>query len=102
MRWHMSESARNPLDVAGQIAIIGASEDLVTDADRERAREFGSLLARRRLTCVLGGDDGVMGEAARAARRGGGTVLAVLPRGKALSDPSLFDAIVDTGLGWVQ
>jgi tetratricopeptide (TPR) repeat protein len=28
--------------------------------------------------------------------------LAILPRDKHLHDPSIFDAVVDTGLGWVQ
>jgi uncharacterized protein (TIGR00725 family) len=98
----MPESARSARDIASQVAILGASADIATAADLKLAAEAGQAIAERGLTCVVAGDDGVMGEAARAVRAAGGQVVAILPREKRLSDPSLFTAVVDTGLGWVQ
>lgn len=98
----MSEPTRAARDVANQIAVLGASHDLATDEELSLAASAGQRIAEHDLTCVVAGDDGVMGAAARAARASGGRVLAILPRHKQLQDPSLFDAVVDTGLGWVQ
>ncbi len=47
---------------------------------REAASRFGSLVAARGYSLVFGGGNlGLMGEAARAVRDGGGKVLGVLP-----------------------
>jgi uncharacterized protein (TIGR00725 family) len=88
--------------VATQVAVLGASADLATSKELALAGEVGRRIAERALTCVVAGDDGVMGAAARGAREAGGRVVAILPRDKPLHDPSIFDAVVDTGLGWVQ
>jgi uncharacterized protein (TIGR00725 family) len=99
-RFPVSISALTPR--ARQLAIIGSSSDLAIPAEIELAVNLGEAAARRGLVCVVGGDDGVMGAAARAAKKAGGTVLAVLPRQKTLVAAEVFDAVVDTGLGWVQ
>jgi uncharacterized protein (TIGR00725 family) len=84
------------------LAILGSAGDLATSKQISLAADLGREAALRGLTCVVGGDDGVMGAAARAAKEAGGTTVAVLPREKTLRTPELFDATVDTGLGWVQ
>lgn len=91
-----------PDPVPLQIAIIGASGDIATPEELNLAGHCGRDLAARGCVVLTAGDDGVMGAAARAVAAAGGTVVAVLPRDKRLSDPALFCAVVDTGLSWVQ
>jgi uncharacterized protein (TIGR00725 family) len=85
-----------------QLAVLGSAGDLATQAQTKLAAELGRAVAHRGLTCVVAGDDGVMGAAASAAKNAGGTTLAILAREKRLHKPEMFDGIVDTGLGWVQ
>lgn len=87
---------------ARQIAVLGSSEDIATESEIVLAEQCGIELARRGITLVVGGSDGVMEAAARAVKAKGGVALAVLPREKELANSWLFDCVVDTGLTWVQ
>lgn len=85
-----------------QVAIFGASADIATKEELCLAEKCGIALANYGFSLLVGGDDGVMGTAAQAAKNCGGTVIAILPRDKEVSRQDLFDAVIDTGLGWVQ
>jgi hypothetical protein len=81
---------------------LGSSGDIATDDDLDLARALGAEMASRYIVCVVGGDDGVMGAAARAAKENGGTTVAVTARDKQIRDGSIFDACVNTGMSWCQ
>lgn len=85
-----------------QIAIFGASNDIASDEEIYLAKQSGELLAKCGFSLLVGGDDGVMGAAAHAAKNCGGTVIAVVAREKEIRKHELFDVIINTGLGWVQ
>lgn len=85
-----------------QVALFGASADIATEVDLRLADQCGAELAKLGVSLLVGGDDGVMGAAAQSAKRHGGTVVAVVSRQKELKSYHLFDAVIDTGLGWVQ
>lgn len=94
--------SRSPRDISNQVAVLGASADIASEEEIRLAGELGRTIALRGLTCVVGGDDGVMGAAARAARAAGGDVIAILARDKKMADPTIFTAVIDTGLSWGQ
>ncbi|MEU4477787.1 hypothetical protein AB0F68_06930 [Micromonospora sp. NPDC023966] len=87
---------------ARQIAVLGSAGDLATATELDHAAAVGRELALRGITCLVGGDDGVMGAAAQAVKDAGGKTVALLPRGGSLGTPSRFDVVIDTGLSWVQ
>lgn len=89
---------RGPL----QIAIFGSSQDIATDDELQLARLSGLEFAKRGVSLITGGDDGVMGVAARTAKENGGVTIAVIARDKVIESTEIFDAIINTGLGWVQ
>jgi len=81
-----------------QLAILGSSGDIATAEESQLASELGSLAAQSGYTCLVGGDDGIMGAAARAAFKESGQVVAVLASGKSLGSAREFAAVIKTGL----
>lgn len=62
------------------ICVFCASSDDIPARYREIARELGGELARRGIRLVYGGgNNGLMGELARAVRADGGTITGVIP-----------------------
>ena len=60
-----------------RVSVIGGGR--VTEAEYERAREVGRLLAERGHAVVCGGRTGVMEAACRGAREAGGETIGILP-----------------------
>lgn len=98
----MASEATQRVPLPPQVAVLGSSGDIATDGELALAAAVGRELALRKIVCVTGGDDGVMGEAARAAKAQGGTTVAIVARDKTIANGSTFDACVNTGLAWVQ
>lgn len=82
------------------IAVIGGEE---ADGDSLRlAYETGREVARHGHTLLTGGRGGVMREACRGAKEGGGLTVAVLP-GDDLSDANEFiDVPILSGIGFAR
>jgi hypothetical protein len=79
-----------------RVSVIGGST--VTDAEYDRAREVGRLLAERGVTVVCGGRGGVMRAACEGAREAGGHTVGILPGGRSGANEYVETAIA-TGLG---
>lgn len=63
------------------ICVYASSSNAVAPAYRAAAEALGREIAARGLTLVYGGGDlGLMGGAARAARAGGGHVIGIIPQ----------------------
>ena len=63
------------------ICVFCSSSDGVDKAYFKAAAELGGEIARRGFTLVYGGSDiGLMGELARAAHKGGGKVVGIIPK----------------------
>ena len=79
------------------IAVVGPGD---ADADvLAAAEQVGRLLAEAGHQVVTGGLGGVMAAAARGARAGGGTAVALLPGDDPSSANPDSDVVVATGLG---
>lgn len=82
------------------VCVFCGSRNGVSPAYAEQAQQFGHEIAARNLRMVYGGGGiGLMGIAARAARRGGAEVLGIIP-GFLANDEVAFDdctlEVVDT------
>ena len=78
------------------IAVIGGSRP--TEEEREAAHRIGAMIARRGAVLICGGLGGVMEEAARGAKEGGGLTIGILP-GLRKSDANPFiDVPIVTGM----
>jgi uncharacterized protein (TIGR00725 family) len=81
-----------------RVAVIGGSRP--PERARAQAYEVGRELASAGAVLVCGGLGGVMEEAARGAREGGGLTVGILP-GSSPSDANAFiDLPIATGLGF--
>jgi len=81
-----------------QLAILGASGDIASEEELQLASELGSVAAQNGYTCLVGGDDGIMGAAGRAAFNESGKVVVILPAGKRLETNMECTAVINTGL----
>jgi len=82
------------------IAVIGGSE--ANTAELQLAYDAGFEIAHRGHTLICGGAGGVMREACRGAREGGGKSIGILP-GKDRADANEFvDFPIVTGLGFAR
>lgn len=82
------------------IAVIGGEE--CTEREGAIAYAAGREIARRGHTLLCGGRGGVMREACRGARDGGGLTVGILP-GEDTSDMNEFvDIPIVTGLGFAR
>ena len=66
------------------------------------AFEVGRLVARSGAVLVCGGLGGVMEEAARGAKEGGGTTIGILPGNRTADANPYIDIPVATGLGYTR
>ena len=82
------------------ISVIGGSD---CSEDEERlAEEVGQELARRGVTLICGGLDGVMEAACRGAASQGGTTIGILP-GNSRDDANAYVKIpIVTGMGYTR
>jgi uncharacterized protein (TIGR00725 family) len=80
------------------VSVIGPGRD-ASEADRDLAREVGSLLARRGAVVVTGGLLGVMAAAAEGASTAGGLSLGLLPGSDRSKANEHLTLAVPTGLG---
>lgn len=80
------------------IAVIGAGGTITAEV-RALAERVGELLAGRACAVVTGGLGGVMEAASAGARRGGGTVVGILPGASAAAANPHVEVAVATGLG---
>lgn len=82
-----------------QIAILGSAGDIASVAETALAAELAAILVKGGATVLVGGDDGVMGAAAEAAKLAGGTVTCVLAAQKTLTHrAAAFDTVIRTYL----
>ena len=87
------------------VGVVGGGA--ADEATRELARQAGRLLAAGGALLLCGGRGGVMEEAARGAREGGGRTIGVLPYAPSEGEANPFvDCVLFTGLGdgrnWVN
>lgn len=63
------------------ICVYGASSDLIDNSFIEAGEQLGEIIAQRNHTLIFGGgDNGMMGAAARGAFRKGGYIIAITPK----------------------
>ncbi|MDX2167346.1 MAG: TIGR00725 family protein [Deltaproteobacteria bacterium] len=82
---------------APQAVLIGDSQ--APAATLRRAAAVGTLLARLGITLVTGGMGGVMEAASRAARRGGGLVVGIVPSADLAAANPWCSVVIPTGMG---
>ena len=80
------------------IAVVGPGDDVGADV-LAAAEQVGRLLAEAGHQVVTGGLGGVMAAAARGARAGGGSAVALLPGDDPAAANRDSDVVVATGLG---
>jgi hypothetical protein len=83
--------------MAIQIAVVGGSEPLATEADA--AEVVGATLGSAGATVVCGGLGGVMAAACRGARSAGGLTVGFLPGTDRSAANPWVDVIIPTGMG---
>ncbi|MCK6577636.1 MAG: TIGR00730 family Rossman fold protein [Anaerolineae bacterium] len=67
--------------VSKRICVYCSASRNLSPAYHEVAAQLGQLLAERRHTLIYGGGSvGLMGEVARAAHRGGGQIIGIIPK----------------------
>ena len=76
-----------------------AGSPAASNAELRAAFEVGRLLARRRVAVACGGLGGVMEEACRGAREGGGMTIGFLPGDDPTEANPYVDVAIPTGLG---
>lgn len=84
------------------VAVAGPGARDAEPADVADAYELGRLLAEHGLQVLTGGLDGVMAEAARGARDGGGVVVGLLPSDDRRAGNEHLTVAVPTGLGQLR
>ena len=82
------------------ISVIGAGEASPEIADL--AEQVGRELARRGITLVCGGFEGVMEAACRGAKSAGGTTIGILPGDDPEEANRWVDIPICTGLGYAR
>lgn len=83
------------------ISVIGGGDTPPADA-LQMAEEVGGELARRGVTVVCGGLEGVMEAVCRGAKAAGGVTIGILPGDDPAEANSWVDYPVCTGLGYAR
>lgn len=85
-----------------QIAVIGYNADRCTDAAAKAAYEAGREIAKAGATLVCGGLGGVMEEACRGAKDGGGLTVGIIPQDDFSYANKYCDVVICTTIGYAR